>query len=84
LITTNELGTTVPNSHQLIKENTMSKTFKDLRQLQPLTKIQSEKSRGDASRRFKREQLRHQATTKLFKRELNFTTYLMHTAEKDD
>ena len=59
----------------------MSKTYKDLRAFKALDKTSSVKRPKDALRRFKREKAK--SDNALFKREVEFTTYIMRTAEKD-
>lgn len=59
----------------------MSKTFKDLRLYQGLDKKKRDKRGSDAVRRFKREKARDD--TRLFKREVQFTTYIDKSVGKD-
>jgi len=58
----------------------MSKTHKDV--MKYFDKNEVKKRRGEASARFKAERQRKD-DTRLFKRELNFTTWLERTADKD-
>jgi hypothetical protein len=58
----------------------MSKTHKDV--MKYFDKNEVKKRRGEASARFKAERKRKD-DTRLFKRELNFTTWLEQTADKD-
>jgi hypothetical protein len=58
----------------------MSKTHKDV--MKYFDKNEVKKRRGEASARFKAERKRKD-DTRLFKRELNFTTWLERTADKD-
>lgn len=60
----------------------MSKTFKDLRLYQGLDKKKRDKRGSDGARRFKREKDRQDR--RLFKRDVQFTTYIEKTAEKED
>jgi len=59
----------------------MSKTYKDLRAFKALDKTSSVKRPKDALRRFKREKAK--SDNALFKREVEFTTYIMRTAQED-
>ena len=59
----------------------MSKTYKDLRAFKALDKTSSVKRPKDALRRFKREKAK--SDNALFKREIQFTTYIMRTAQED-
>lgn len=59
----------------------MSKTYKDLRAFKALDKTSSVKRPKDAMRRFKREKAK--SDNALFKREVEFTTYIMRTAQED-
>ena len=58
----------------------MSKTNKDV--MKYFDKNEVKKRRGEASSRFKAERKRKD-DNRLFKRELNFTTWLERTADKD-
>ena len=58
----------------------MSKTHKDV--MKYFDKNEVKKRRGEASARFKAERKRKD-DNRLFKRELNFTTWLERTADKD-
>jgi hypothetical protein len=58
----------------------MSKTHKDI--MKYFDKNEAKKRRGEASARFKAERKRKD-DNRLFKRELNFTTWLERTADKD-
>jgi hypothetical protein len=59
----------------------MSKTHKDV--VRYLDKQTSKKREGGASARFKREQLRRKTTERLFKREVNFTNYIIQSSQED-
>jgi len=59
----------------------MSKTYKDV--VKMFDKQTGKKRRSEASARFKREQLRRKTTERLFKREVNFTNYIIQSSQED-
>lgn len=58
----------------------MSKTYKDVVSLFDTSK--TKKRRGEASARFKHEKQR-KSDERLFKREVNFTNYIIETSKED-
>jgi len=62
-------------------ENQMSKTYKDV--VKFLDKQTKGKRESGASVRFKRQKLRKQVADQLFKRELNFTNYIIQSSQED-